>query len=507
VLADRVEAVVGLHPAQVAVADAVDQRTDEVGGELGVPESRHGAGEVVVEPPVVGIEEQRPLRPFPRAVLESERAERRDEEAEGAAVVRLVGENALAAGEHAPMRGRRRLAIAQRLVRLRDHARGPVGVGLERDRALEVLDGPRVLAARDRERARDGQRVEAVRVEGERLLEKCRGGLLGHLAADPRLRERRISFRGVRIRGDCPLRRCARARERVAFDPALAHLGFGDREQRPAPREAGIELHHAAADADDDGLQALAALALEAARDQEELVGLRVVRGALLERLALRGQQAHLQRRDDGLRDLVLDREDVVERPVEALGPERRIGGGVEELRGDPDPVAGLADAALHHVGDAEVARELRGRDGLSLVRERGIARGDREPGDAREVRDDVLGHAIGEVFLLGVAAHVHEGQDRYAGPAERGDARDAGRRRPGAARRGPGVDQPAGIRGQREPGLVVPAPAPVRELDAVHQLEGDRSLAGRDDHRQQRPAAVRERRLGAHPARGHGMR
>jgi len=86
--------------------------------------------------------------------------------------------------------------------------------------------------------------------------------------------------------------------------------------------------------------------------------------------------------------------------------------GGVEQLAHNPDPRAGLADAALEHVADAQLAADLLHVDGTPLVGEAGIA-GDHEEGaHPAERGDDVLDQAIGEIFLLGVPAHVGERED-----------------------------------------------------------------------------------------------
>ena len=58
-------------------------------------------------------------------------------------------------------------------------------------------------------------------------------------------------------------------------------------------------------------------------------------------------------------RDLVLDREDVLEVAVVALGPEVAVGLGVDQLHRDAHPLADLAHAALDDVLHAELAREL----------------------------------------------------------------------------------------------------------------------------------------------------
>src|SRR6516225_9402645 len=48
----------------------------------------------------------------------------------------------------------------------------------------------------------------------------------------------------------------------------------------------------------------------------------------------------------------------------------------------------------------------------FALVDEGGIARDDEEAADARKSGRDVLDHAVGEILLFGIAAHIREGQD-----------------------------------------------------------------------------------------------
>jgi len=55
---------------------------------------------------------------------------------------------------------------------------------------------------------------------------------------------------------------------------------------------------------------------------QVELVGFGILGRPGLDRLSFLGQQPDLQGRDRRLRDLVLQREDVAERPVVTLGPD-----------------------------------------------------------------------------------------------------------------------------------------------------------------------------------------
>ena len=116
---------------------------------------------------------------------------------------------------------------------------------------------------------------------------------------------------------------------------------------------------------------------------------------------------------DDRRRDLVLDREDVLELAVVALGPDVPVGLGIDQLHRDAHAVARLAHAALDHVLHAELRRHLLDADRAVLVHEGRVARDDEQVAKARERGDDVLGQAIGEELLLGIAAHVGERQDR----------------------------------------------------------------------------------------------
>ena len=88
-------------------------------------------------------------------------------------------------------------------------------------------------------------------------------------------------------------------------------------------------------------------------------VGLDIVGRRLLDRLLLLRQKLDLELLDDRLGDLVLDGEDVGEVAVVAVGPEMAAGRPFDQLGVDPHPVPGLADAALDHIGDAQLLGDL----------------------------------------------------------------------------------------------------------------------------------------------------
>jgi hypothetical protein len=79
----------------------------------------------------------------------------------------------------------------------------------------------------------------------------------------------------------------------------------------------------------------------------------------------------------DSLRDFVLHREQVVDRPIIALGPDLAAGGGFDELGGHANLVAHRLDAALHNIFHVEVTTDLADVDRLALVELGGIASDD----------------------------------------------------------------------------------------------------------------------------------
>ena len=107
-----------------------------------------------------------------------------------------------------------------------------------------------------------------------------------------------------------------------------------------------------------------------------------------------------------------MDGEDVGEFPVVALGPEVAVGLCVDQLHGDADTAARLAHAALDDVLDAKLLGDLLRVDRLALVNERRVSRDNEQLAETRQLSENILGDAVGEEFLLGLAAHVDERQD-----------------------------------------------------------------------------------------------
>ena len=83
----------------------------------------------------------------------------------------------------------------------------------------------------------------------------------------------------------------------------------------------------------------------------------------------------------------------------------------VDQLAGDPHPIARPADAALEDVAHAELAADLLDVDGFALVGKGAVASDDEQRLEARQRSDNVLHDAVGEIFLVGIATHVLERQ------------------------------------------------------------------------------------------------
>jgi hypothetical protein len=156
------------------------------------------------------------------------------------------------------------------------------------------------------------------------------------------------------------------------------------------------------------------------ARRYNHLVGAEIkvvgrqIRGRATDRTCgLRCLQCRLDDSGNAGCDPVLQVEDVFERAVEPVGPQMRAGLGFDQLDGDPHPPACFAHRAFEHVPDCELAPDLLYIDGLALVGEGRIAGDDEEPADAGERGDDLLDHAVREIFLLRVAAHILKRQYR----------------------------------------------------------------------------------------------
>ena len=154
--------------------------------------------------------------------------------------------------------------------------------------------------------------------------------------------------------------------------------------------------------------------------------------------LALGEPDLHLGRQPEG--DLVLHREDIVDAAVVALRPQVSAARRIDQLGGNSDAVADFADAALEHVADAELARDVADVDRTPLVDEARVARDDGEAGELRQRGEDVVDQSVGKELLLRIAAHHRE---RQYGDRRLVDAGDRTGWRSQQSRRGAAVPAP----------------------------------------------------------------
>src|SRR6185437_5477305 len=225
---------------------------------------------------------------------------------------------------------------------------------------------------------------------------------------------------------------------------------------------------------------------------QHKVVGIETFGPLALGSLDLRFPEARLDGADDAHRDLVLQGEDVVEGPIIALRPDMASRLRLQQLAGNANAIADLAHAAFEHISHAELASDPTNVRRLALVGKARIAPDDEEPFDARQAGDNVIDHAVAEIILLAVAAHVLKRQHRNRRLFERRqsrprrarlarrlehDAIDAHRLRNvlqrlladiDEARRHFALDLPPGILGNRDVAGLGDALEPRRDVDAV---------------------------------------
>src|SRR5262249_2486565 len=86
---------------------------------------------------------------------------------------------------------------------------------------------------------------------------------------------------------------------------------------------------------------------------------------------------------------------------------------GIDKLSVYSQFVARSLDAALQHIANSKFLRDLFWWNILALVVGGRIARDDKNARDLREVGDQIVRHAIGEILLFWIVAHIRERQHR----------------------------------------------------------------------------------------------
>ena len=140
-------------------------------------------------------------------------------------------------------------------------------------------------------------------------------------------------------------------------------------------------------------------------------VGLAVADGAPREEIALPGVQLHLERICHALGDGRLHGEDVFDHARVFLGPDGLLARDRHEADIDARLLTGHADRALEHRADIERPADLRDVEPGALELGDGGAGDDVEFADGGEGRDQLLGHPIREIFIVRIAAEVHQRQ------------------------------------------------------------------------------------------------
>ena len=135
---------------------------------------------------------------------------------------------------------------------------------------------------------------------------------------------------------------------------------------------------------------------------------------------SLRSNQLEAERSRDPARDLVLQDEQIARVAVEPLGPQMRVGRGVDQLGTDADLIARSPDAPFEHITHAQLAANLLRVDGLVPIGEGGIARDYETVRDPREIGREVFGDPVREILLLPVVAEVCKGRRQSTGVAQR---------------------------------------------------------------------------------------
>src|SRR4029077_5656112 len=124
---------------------------------------------------------------------------------------------------------------------------------------------------------------------------------------------------------------------------------------------------------------------------------------------------------------LILQVKYVLQGTIEPVRPNVSAGCRVDELPGESHAISCLAHARLEHVTHPEFARDLFHVDGTALVSEAGVPGDDKQRRKARQGRDDLFGHAIGEVLLFRVRADVLKRQNGDGWSVRKRGVRGAG--------------------------------------------------------------------------------
>ena len=146
-------------------------------------------------------------------------------------------------------------------------------------------------------------------------------------------------------------------------------------------------------------------------RPHDQIPRIHAVRRLTLGPKIFCGIELRLDRGDDGLSDLILNRKHVGEAAVKMLRPYMASSGHVVKLGCNTHPVGNFAHATLYYVVHAKFLGDLFEVDSLAFVDEGRVSCDHEEPAQLRQRSDDILGNAVGKILLLRIATHVREGK------------------------------------------------------------------------------------------------
>ena len=151
----------------------------------------------------------------------------------------------------------------------------------------------------------------------------------------------------------------------------------------------------------------------EMAALEEGLVRGRIDRAAPRQARSLLWGQLHLNFVGDGASDVALQRQDIAQVALVLLGPQVRIRRRVNQLRGDSNAAVRSQHRALDDGIDVERLRDLGQRLSSALVAHHRGARDHAQRANLGEGRDERVGHAVREEFLVGPWGEVLEREHR----------------------------------------------------------------------------------------------
>ena len=128
--------------------------------------------------------------------------------------------------------------------------------------------------------------------------------------------------------------------------------------------------------------------------------------------IALGFEQFRLDSAGDGIRDLVLQLEQVGEVTVEPLCPKMRVCFGINQLGVDAHPSARPANASFQKVAHAQLATDLPRFARPVPVGECCIARNHQHVRESGQGGRQILGDPVSKILLAWVTAKIVERQD-----------------------------------------------------------------------------------------------